>query len=348
MWRKFTTPIIGLSPMDGVTDAPMRYITAKYGNPDLIFTEFVHVEGLFMGKLHLFTDLLYSSIERPIIAQIFGHKPKFFYKAAHIIAEMGFDGIDINMGCPADSIVKKGGGAGLIDNPKLAQEIIKETKRGIIDWQQGQTLKAVGLTADKIQWITNFRQHNQIKIDKTRSIPISIKTRIGTRKNTVIDWVKYLLEMDIDMLTIHGRTLKQLYSGLADWQAIASVSELVHRAGTLYLGNGDIDSRQSALEKIRQYNLDGVLIGRASFGNPWVFKGKQNISKQKKLTTALEHAHLHQKLKGDKRWNEIKKHLGWYCRGFTGAKQLRMQFMNSKNVVNIEEILKANDNLLIN
>ena len=139
-WQKIDKPIIGLSPMDGVTDASFRFITAKHGGPDVTFTEFVNVEAAFHAPHTLMRDLMYSEIERPVVAQIYGHTPELFYKVAHIVCALGFDGLDINMGCPAKKVAAKGSGAALIRTPELARAIIQSARQGIQDWRDGQTL----------------------------------------------------------------------------------------------------------------------------------------------------------------------------------------------------------------
>ncbi|HXK28187.1 MAG TPA: tRNA-dihydrouridine synthase family protein, partial [Candidatus Binatia bacterium] len=152
-WRHIAKPIIGLSPMDGVTDASFRFITAKYGPPDVTVTEFVNVEAALYATHTLIRDLAYSEIERPVVAQIYGHTPEFFYKVAHVIGELGFDGLDINMGCPAKTVASKGSGAGLILKPELAQSIIRAARHGIEDWSAGQTLDDLGLKPALIQGV---------------------------------------------------------------------------------------------------------------------------------------------------------------------------------------------------
>ncbi|NMB56722.1 tRNA-dihydrouridine synthase [Candidatus Beckwithbacteria bacterium] len=335
-WQNLPKPIIGLSPMDGITDEPFRQIVTKISKPDLIITEFVHVQGLWCGKMPVFQDFLFDEIERPIVAQIFGNEPDYFYKAAHIVAELGFDGIDLNMGCPANKIIKKGGGASLIKTPKLAQEIIKKTKQGVNDWYHGQTLQDIGLASEKITYIEKFKKNKNKKL-----LPVSTKTRIGFEQNIIKEWIKYLLEAKPDAIIVHGRTLKQLYGGQADWEAIASVSHQVKQAQIIYLGNGDVKNRQDGEKKCKDYQVDGVLIGRQALGNPWVFdKNPQKISPETKLETLLQHTKLQLKIRGEKNFIEMRKHFGWYCKDFDGAKQLRIKLLETKNLTELETILK--------
>ncbi|PIP53572.1 hypothetical protein COX08_00230 [Candidatus Beckwithbacteria bacterium CG23_combo_of_CG06-09_8_20_14_all_34_8] len=333
-WKILPKPIMGMAPMDGVTDYAFRQILAQTAKPSVIFTEFVHVMALWHGKSYVYEGLKFDELQRPIVAQIFGSQPEYFYKAAHIICELGFDGIDINMGCPANTIVRRGGGAQLIQTPQLAQELIMQTRRGINDWVDGQTLTQLGLNKNKIQLIKQMKngKHNQ-----KLPIPISIKTRLGVETNTLQQWSDYLLETNPDALTVHGRTLKQLYHGQANWQAIASISQKVRAAGIVYLGNGDIKNHTDALEKAKYFQLDGILIGRAALGNPWVFSQNQTVELKQRLNTLLEHARVFCQNTNDKQFPALKKHLGWYCQGFDGAKKLRIQLMENKNYFEIEE-----------
>lgn len=342
-WQNFSKPIIGLAPMDGVTDASFRYITAKYGKPDVIYTEFVNVMGLFHGKLDLYRTLLFNQIEKPIVAQLFGSEPEYFYKAAHIICELGFDGIDINMGCPAKTVITKGGGASLINNPKLAQQIILKTKQGVKDWANGQTLENVGLDKNKIYHITKFRNKiNRVSTNKN-PVPISVKTRIGFNENTIEEWADVLIETKPNAVCVHGRTFSQLYAGKVDWEAVASVTDKFKQAGIVYIGNGNICSVDEANSKCLQYNLDGVLIGRATLGNPWLFQNHIPDTKEK-ITVLTEQIKYHQKTRPGNHFHQLKKHMAWYCKGFSGAKDLRIKLMTS---VNYEESTNILHNLML-
>lgn len=340
-WQKLKTPIIAQAPMANVTDAAFRRMIAKYGKPDVMWTEFVSCDGLCSerGREALLRDFWFDPSERPIVAQIFGATPDHFYTCAQLIQELGFDGIDINMGCPDKSVEKQGAGAALIKNPKLAQEIIQETMRG------------------------------------AGPLPVSIKTRIGYQKNTIDEWMKYLLDMSPAAITIHGRTRKEMSKVPAHWDVIAHAAELAHafdssKTRTLILGNGDVKDVVEAKEKAAQYNLDGVMIGRGMFGNPWLFlnvSAKRAItqkspseaflsatalataeakegnvpSTQEKLNVMTEHTILFEKLFGEnKRFDVMKKHYKAYVNGFDGAKELRIKLMNAKNAQEVIEIVE--------
>ncbi len=334
-WHKLKKPIIGLSPMDGVTDAAFRFMVAKYAKPDVIFTEFVSAEGLSFGADTLLLDFLYSEIERPIVAQIFGSSPEAFFKVAPLLCELGFDGIDINMGCPDKNVAKKGGGAALILNPKLAKEIILKTKKGIKEWTEGRSLKSFGLPDN----ILNLLSGPTAKFGKDRrEVPVSVKTRIGYDKVVIVDWVKHLLDAKPANISIHGRTLKQMYTGSADWEAIAKAAEVIKKTGTLVLGNGDVKSKKEAEKKAKEYGVDGVLIGRAAFGNPWVFSDKEPKVKEK-LKIAVEHAKKFEEIFKNRKFYNIRKHLAWYSHGFSKAKELRIKLMKAENAKECELII---------
>lgn len=338
-WHKKTKPFIGLSPMDGVTDAAFRYITDKYGKPDILFTEFTSVEGLARGASQLLTAFIHHKTDTPTVAQVFGATPQDFYKAAFMVAEMGFDGLDINMGCPDKNVAKKGGGAGLIRTPRLAQEIITQTKQALKDWHEGRNITDIGVTDEILTYIKNFQTAFDFQPSK-RIIPVSVKTRIGYDKIVTEDWIKYLLETNPVAISIHGRTLKQLYSGLANWEEIGKAALIIKNTGTLVLGNGDIKSLPEANQKIKDYSLDGVLIGRATFGNPWLFQNR-DADTATKLKVAIEHAYIFQKLTPSAHFLSLRKHLAWYCRGFDNASDLRSQLIRVNSPQEVENIINS-------
>ena len=339
-WEELSKPIIGLSPMDGVTDAAFRYITAKYGHPSVIFTEFIPVEGVCRGVMRLMDDFKYNEIERPIVAQVFGSNPESFYKVSFLVAALGFNGIDINMGCPDKSVsLKQGAGAGLILKPQLAKEIIRGCQSGIDDFAKGKMLADVGLPPVLLQYIQEGRG-GEVPIGERVKIPVSVKTRLGFDSVIIKDWIKDLLEAQPAVITVHGRTLKQMYRGSADWDAIAQSAEIAKGSETLILGNGDINDYQEALRKIEQYGVDGVLIGRTAFGNPWIFN--ENISlhpTEERLKVMVEQAKYFSQVLKNKPFINMRKNFGWYCRGFTGAPQLRESLMEAVRIDEVELIV---------
>lgn len=358
-WENLNKPIIGLAPMDGVSDAAFRFITAKYGSPSVLITEFTNVDALHHGAAKALTAFIHHSIETPIVAQIYGTNPANFYQATIVVCELGFDGVDINMGCPSKSVSGNGAGAGLIRTPKLAQEIINAVKQATFDWANGKTMEDSNLHPNIIKYIqsaqsgiwptyydsnniaTNFYHTPPIK--PTRKIlPVSVKTRIGYDQPITEEWLKYIVECEPANISLHGRTLKQMYTGLANWEEIEKAAKFVHAESPqmTLLGNGDVKNLEDAKDKIKQYGVDGVLIGRSSFGQPWILKG-ENRNSLEKLHTAIEHAEKYEEIFGigDKSFSPMKKHLGWYCTDFPGAKELRLKLMTCHSSTELKKVI---------
>ncbi len=312
-WKKLKKPIMAMAPMANVTDAAFRRMFADLGRPDVFWTEFVSVEGLLSrGREKLLVDLQYSKDEHPIVAQIFGGKPEQFEEIGSLIRGLGFDGIDINMGCPDAGVEKSGGGAALIKNPALAKEIIRAAKRG------------------------------------AGKLPVSVKTRIGYRKNEIETWIPALLEEDIAALTIHLRTRKEMSDVPAHWEIVPEIIAMRDRIAprTLLLGNGDIASLDEAKERVKETGLDGIMIGRGVFGNPWFFSGRVPDIKEK-LERLVTHTKLFEKLyksnteKRIKNFNVMKKHFKAYVSGFDDAKELRIELMEALDAAGIRRIIEG-------
>ncbi|MFA6305995.1 MAG: tRNA-dihydrouridine synthase [Candidatus Gracilibacteria bacterium] len=334
-WDNLKKPIIGLAPMDGVTDPAFRYMVASLGKPSVIFTEFVNVEGLARGAEKMMSGFLYSPKERPIVAQLFGTEADSFYKAAVLICHLGFDGIDINMGCPVNKIAKKGAGAALIKNPKLAKKIIKNVSKGINDFANGISLENAGVHEN----IISFCKKNKmiLKNPDRKIIPLSVKTRIGYDEICAEQWAETLIGFGVKILTMHGRTLKQLYSGDANWEVLGKVAKICKKNDVIFLGNGNISSIDDAKEKIKECGCDGVLVGRATNGNPWFFKGKEPSVKNR-LSIIKKHVKYFEKL-SYLPFQTLKKHLAWYTKGFDGAKEMRMSFMQAERGKDIYNVI---------
>jgi len=330
-WQKL--PIIGLSPMDGVSDAAFRFVADKIGHPDMLFTEFVPVEAIARRAVRALLAFAKHDTSTPTIAQIYGTDIEAYYKAALVVCELGFDGVDINMGCPDKSVSGRGAGAGLIQTPKLATDIIKKVKRATSDWSAGMTLEKADLHPNIIDWVKNNK-----KSTKRSVLPVSVKTRIGFDKVVTKDWTNNLLEAEPVAITLHGRTLKQMYSGSANWDEIAIAAQCSKGTKTLMLGNGDIKSMEDARKKIENYRLDGVLIGRATLGNPWFFQDKIPTSRER-LEIALLHCKAFDDLTPDGHFPSLRKHLAWYCRGFDDAAKIRDRLMHVSNYKEALEIL---------
>jgi nifR3 family TIM-barrel protein len=332
-WKNLKSPIIAHSPMDGVSDAAYRFITDKYGKPDILITEFTTVEGISHGATRILQAFIHHQTETPTVAQLYGTSPEAFYNATFVVCEMGFDGVDINMGCPSPGIASRGAGAGLIRTPELAQTIIKTVKQAVKDYSEGKTIHDTSLPKDIIKWVENHKSAKE-----RRHLPVSVKTRIGYEDIVTEEWISTILEMEPAAITIHGRTLKQMYTGFANWEEIGKAAKLVKKTETKILGNGDIRTLDDAKEKIEKYKVDGVLIGRGTYGNPWIFKN-HTPTKEEQIKTALEHCEAFAKLTPDGHFLSLRKHLAWYTKGIHGSNELRNKLMSVTSVEDVREIL---------
>jgi len=343
-WNNLKRPIIGLAPMDGVTDVAFRQMVVRHSKPDVLITEFVNVEGLARGAVKMLHAFRYEENERPIVAQVFGVEVESFYKATVMLLNMGFDGVDINMGCPVNKVARKGSGAGLIQTPEKAKEIIRACKRAAKDFAEGISMEEAGVHEAIIAEVNRMYP----KGFERRLLPISVKTRIGYDKPVTEEWIKCLIEEDPANITLHGRTLKQLYLGEANWKEIAKGGKLCKEAGISFLGNGDVKNYKDAQKKCKKYKIDGVLVGRATFGDPWFFSDYVPTFDDR-VEAALEHVGLFEKLLGDKLFfAHMKKHLGWYLKGFDGAKELRVNLMAAETFDQAREIITVFRNSLDN
>jgi nifR3 family TIM-barrel protein len=330
-WEKLKKPVMVLAPMADVTDAAFRRVIAKYGKPDVMWTEFVSADGLVLapeeGKKKLLRDLVFTEAERPIVAQFFTSNPEHMKKVAELAVELGFDGIDINMGCPDRSIEKQGAGAALIKSPKRAREVIRAAKEG------------------------------------AGKLPVSVKTRVGFNSVELEEWLPELLAEEPAVITVHARTRKELSKVPARWEHVKRAVEIRNSLGskTLIFGNGDVKDLEDARKKVEETGADGVMLGRAIFGNPWLFskyhpdledsvtplnlrgdaRGAGVISVKDKLHVMLEHTKLFQELLGDiKNFAVMKKHYKAYVTGFDGAAELRGKLMETTNAEQVEEIVE--------
>lgn len=346
-WHNLEKPIVALSPMDGVTDHPYRHIHKKYGHSPVVYTEFASVEGICHGASNLLKDFIYDETQRPIVAQIYGTTPKFFRQTATLLCELGFDGIDINMGCPAKNVAHSGAGAALINTPELAQQIIRATYAGIEDFYNGKNTADCPDISPEIQGLVR-EQHLQLHPNhQTRTkIPVSVKTRIGYKSVVIDSWIPTLLEERPTTIAIHGRTLSQHYTGLANWEYIAKSAEIIHQTSTLVLGNGDVRNYQEAAKLCQQYQLDGALLGRATFGNPYTLSKNPDNPEKSLFEIALEHAIIYENTysKNNDKYSflPMRKHLGWYIKSIPDATKIRLQIFASNSASEVEEIFLAN------
>lgn len=308
--KKLKKPILALAPLDGVTDFVFREIIAETAKPDVFFTEFTSVDALCSeGYDKNIARLKYSEKQRYIVAQIWGTDPEKFYKTATLVKDLGFDGIDINMGCPVRDVMKIGSGASHINNPSLAAEIIKATKEAV------------------------------------NGLPVSIKTRIGVNTIVTKSWIQFLLEQKLDAIIVHGRTAKELSKTPVHWEEIEKAVKLRDEVsiGTVMIGNGDILSIEEAINVQKKYKVDGVMIGKGVFSNPWVFERIPKIHTTKEsLNLLLKHTKLFCDIYPEKyKFSIMKKFFKMYIKSFYGAKKFKIQLMNAKNYKDAEKLVKA-------
>ncbi|MFA5745124.1 MAG: tRNA-dihydrouridine synthase family protein, partial [Candidatus Paceibacterota bacterium] len=315
-WNNLPKPFFVMAPLKDVTDAAFRALIAKRGKPDVFWTEFVSADGLYhtcegqtftKKENPLMRDLAFSEDERPIVAQLFSNKPEMIAYAVKLVAELGFDGVDLNMGCPDKSVEKQGAGASLMKNPKLAVEIIRAAK-------------------------------------EASNLPVSVKTRVGYNKELLEEWLPILLEAAPAAITIHLRTRKDMSLVPANWELMKKAVEIRNRVNpdVLLIGNGDVESIEEGNRLALDTGCDGIMIGRGMFGNPWVFERitrfdlensdlRSNLDNphglQEKLDALVELAHNFEKISPPKNFSILKKHIKAFVTGFDGAADLRAELM---------------------
>lgn len=324
-WDTLQKPFFVMAPMADVTDAPFRRLIAResahlrndgtFGGPDVMWTEFVSADGLARadaeGQKKLRADLIYTEAERPIVAQLFSSVPEHMESAVRLMVELGFDGVDINMGCPDRSIEKQGCGAGMIKNPTSAVAVIEAALRGA----QGK-------------------------------IPVSVKTRVGYNKDESETWLPILLNTGIAALTVHARTRKEMSLVPARWERVKRAVEIRNelKSSTLIVGNGDALSLSDATQKAEESGADGVMLGRAIFGNPWLFhpeKDLSSISLEERFRVMVEHTQLFEELLPHKNFAIMKKHYKAYVNGFDGAKELRVRLMDAQGAGEVAKVIQT-------
>ncbi|MDB5189059.1 MAG: tRNA-dihydrouridine synthase [Parcubacteria group bacterium] len=313
-WNELKKPIMVLAPMADVTDPAYRKLIAQTGRPDVTWTEFVSADGLYATRERklmkdeenpLVRDFLYTEGERPIVAQIFGSNPETIAYASKLAAELGFDGVDINMGCPDKTIEKQGAGAGMMKHPEDASAIIRAAKES--------------------------------------GLPVSVKTRIGYSKNEMDTWLPILLKEDLAALTVHLRTRKEMSSVPAHWELAPRIVELrnEHAPDTLVLGNGDVKDLIDARTKASESGLDGIMLGRAIFGNPWLFTGRDitEVTQEEKLGALLALARNFDEMRPKKSFHILKKHFKAFVAGWPGAAELRGTLMETNSLDELVAVL---------
>jgi tRNA dihydrouridine synthase A len=299
--------------MDDVTDNVFRLVVLGAGRPDVFFTEFTNSDGLVHGGHGIpLRKLNFTPDQHPIVAQIWGNNAESMGKAAKIVKDLGFDGIDINMGCPIREVIKKKAGAGLIGQLELTAAIIDAVKKG------------------------------------AKGIPVSVKTRLGINVNVAEEWATFLLKQDLAALTIHARTAKEMSKVPAQWEEIGKIVKLRDEIApdTLIIGNGDVKSYSEVIKLHKKYGVDGVMIGRGIFDNPWVFHPTSprlsgaSHTRQDYINLLLTHMDLFEEKWGDaKNFSVIKKFFKMYVNNFPGAAILRQKLMEANSFEEIKKLL---------
>lgn len=308
-WHILPKPFTALAPMEAVTDYAFREIVAKYAKPNVLFTEFTSSDALLSnGYSKTIGRLAFSNIQRPIVAQVWGNNVTNLAKTAELVSNLGFDGIDINMGCPDKNVTKKGCGSALIGNKSLVTQIVTEIKKS------------------------------------TPQLSISIKTRLGIKNIETDEWLGFLLTLPIDTITIHLRTVKEKSVVPAHWDEMQKIISLRNKLNpkTIIIGNGDIKNLNEVKEKYLLYKMDGAMLGRGIFSNFFVFNKVQNKDTKKHLIKImLEHTKLHSKTYGEVgNFNYMKKFYKMYVREFRGATELKNLLMDCKNYNEVYSVIK--------
>ncbi|MFA6254686.1 MAG: tRNA-dihydrouridine synthase [Patescibacteria group bacterium] len=307
-WLKLHKPILALAPMAGVSDSAFRQLCKSFG-ADVVYTEMISADGLHYDAKKTLELLKFKKAEKPIVCQLFGKRPEMFAKAAKIVQKAGFDGIDLNFGCPARKVVAHGGGVTMMRDLKHCRKLI------------------------------------QVVLENT-SLPVSVKIRSGYDKVTALDFIKAISDLRLAAVMIHGRPFKNPYSAPIDYEMIRKVK--VNFSG-IVLGNGGINRPEDAKLMLEKTGVDGVGLARGLYGKPWLFKQIKDFLKKgnyheldfkdiKKV--AIKHARLAEKTKG--KWGiiETRKHLAYYAKGFPGAADLRQRLVRVESIKDIKEILK--------
>lgn len=332
---------IGLAPVDGVTDAAFRQVTDEFGHPDLMYTEFIPTEGLYRGREVLLEGLRKHNTTTPIIAQFFGPYPEYYSYAYFIASELGFSGIDVNMGCPDVNIVKKGGGAALLLDLPRATAILHSLVKAREEWRNGKRLKDTDLPEHMLQAVDRLKDESVSDVS-AQGLPISVKTRIGYHVSQVSEVIPTLIAAGVERIAIHGRTFDARYSGMANWEEIAKAKSLTVGTKVQLFGNGDVHGRKHGMEVAAQYGVDGVLIARSSFGNPWVFHDEVPPF-EKRLETMLYHARLFLHYRPNFDLRPMRKHFSWYCKGAEGSAKIRDRLMKVVTLTDLETVLSSVD-----
>jgi tRNA-dihydrouridine synthase len=310
-WKDLPKPFTALAPLDGVSDVVFRQLITEIGKPDVLFTEFTPVDGLLSGgRARVESNLFFTPEQQPVVAQIWGTKPEQFFIVAKELRERGFVGIDINMGCPERVIIKNGACSALIKSPELAKEIIKATQEGAGD------------------------------------VPVSVKTRIGFSHESIEEWIGFLLRQNLSALTVHLRTVAEMSKVPAHWEHMPRVKALRDEIApeTILIGNGDIVRLEDIEEKYKEYGIDGFMVGRGIFANPWIFDKSVDMTQktiEERIDLYLHHIELFEKQwKGiNKNFALLKKFGKTYISNFPDSSSMRDSLMQSRKLEELKEKL---------
>lgn len=308
-WAELPKPFFILAPMEDVTDVVFRHVVKAAGAPDVFFTEFTNSDSFCHpdGIESVRGRLAFTEDEQPMVAHIWGDNPAFFREMSIALAEMGFKGIDLNMGCPVPNVAERGKGSGLILRPDVAAELIAAAKAG--------------------------------------GLPVSVKTRLGFTDTAEMEsWISHLLRQDIANLSVHMRTRKEMSKVDAHWELIPQIVKLRDEIApqTLITINGDILDRQMGLALAEKYGVDGLMIGRGIFKNPYAFEKEPKEHTPKEMIDLLRlqldlqdqfSEQVPRSIVGLHRFFKI------YVKGFPGANDLRVSLMNTKSTAEVREIL---------
>lgn len=299
--------ITALAPMEGITDSSFRQVLCNIGRPDIFFTEFLSVEGFCSkGREQVSHRLHLSKKERPVIVQLWGNIPEYYGETVRFVKKLRPAGIDINIGCSVRDVLSGGRGSALIKDRELVKRII-DTVRG-----------------------------------EAGSIPVSVKTRLGYDDIDINGWIRFLLELKLDLITIHGRISKEGYSSPSNWEKISECVRLRNEISpdTLIIGNGDVKNLEQGKDYVKKYGVDGFMVGRGILNNPWLFSGKEDISKEERIDVLIKHFEIFEKVwRGKKPFNSQKKYIKAYISNFDDANELRKRFMESNSFEEIQKVI---------
>ncbi len=321
-------PLFVLAPMADVTDIAFRTVIQEAGSPDVFWTEFVSADGLVRatpeGKEKLKKDLLFSKEQHPIVAQLFTANPDHMFQAVTLCRELGFDGVDINMGCPDKTIEKQKCGSAMIKHPDLAKAVIEAAKKAAT-------------------------------VDGVRDFAISVKTRVGYNKPELDTWMPVLLDAEVDLITIHARTRKDMSKVPANWEYVRQVVEMrdvwakAHpdKQAPLIFGNGDVETVRDGYDRVLESGADGVMIGRAMFGNPWFFRDMETPddvqvpTRKERIETLARQVELFDTyLRDAKSFAVMKKFFKTYMTGFDDAPEIRKVIMEMETAGEVVTFLR--------